>query len=70
MKVTQLLFWNVSALFCIVAAFVSSASAQIQTANVTGGQIKGVVDSDLSIFKGIPFAAPLSVNCAGKRRSR
>jgi para-nitrobenzyl esterase len=31
---------------------------EIQTAKVTGGEIKGTVDNDLSVFKGIPFAAP------------
>jgi para-nitrobenzyl esterase len=37
---------------------ISPAFAQITTAKVTGGDIKGAVDNDLSIFKGIPFAAP------------
>lgn len=35
-----------------------AAEAQIETARVTGGEIRGVVSDGLSIFKGIPFAAP------------
>jgi len=34
------------------------AFAQIQTAKVTGGEVQGVVSEGISIFKGIPFAAP------------
>jgi para-nitrobenzyl esterase len=39
-------------------AAVAPAFAQIPTAKVTGGEIKGAVDNDISVFKGIPFAAP------------
>ena len=35
-----------------------TAHAQIQTVGVTGGTVEGVVREGLSIFKGIPFAAP------------
>jgi len=46
-----------------IAVFLVSASAQlavsqIQTARVTGGEVQGVVTEGISIFKGIPFAAP------------
>jgi hypothetical protein len=34
------------------------AFAQIQTAKVTGGEVQGVVAGGVSIFNGIPFAAP------------
>ncbi len=34
------------------------AVAQIQTAKVTGGEVQGVVTGGISVFKGIPFAAP------------
>jgi para-nitrobenzyl esterase len=34
------------------------AVPQIQTARVTGGEAQGVVTDSISIFKGIPFAAP------------
>ena len=36
----------------------SAASAQIPQAKVTGGLVAGTVADGLSIFKGIPFAAP------------
>ena len=42
----------------LVAAVAAPAPAQIRTARVTGGEVAGSVTSDLSIFKGIPFAAP------------
>ena len=42
----------------LTVAFVQVAVAQIQTAKVTGGEVEGVVSGDISIFKGIPFAAP------------
>jgi para-nitrobenzyl esterase len=37
---------------------VHAAFAQITQARVTGGSVGGVVEGDISIFKGIPFAAP------------
>lgn len=42
-------------LACFVAQL---ALSQIQTAKVTGGEVQGVVAGDITIFKGIPFAAP------------
>jgi para-nitrobenzyl esterase len=47
----------------LIAIFVMSALAplafsQIQTAKVTGGEVQGVVTNGISVFKGIPFAAP------------
>jgi para-nitrobenzyl esterase len=32
--------------------------SQIQTAKVTGGEVQGAVTGGISVFKGIPFAAP------------
>ena len=34
------------------------ANAQIQSALVEGGTVSGTVEDGLSVFKGIPFAAP------------
>jgi para-nitrobenzyl esterase len=42
----------------LVLAFTSTSFGDIQSAKVTGGEVKGAVDGDLSIFKGVPFAAP------------
>lgn len=42
----------------LIGALSQSAVAQIKTAMVTGGEVQGVVSGELSIFKGIPFAAP------------
>jgi para-nitrobenzyl esterase len=39
-------------------AICASAQAQIAQAKVTGGTIEGTIADGLSIFKGIPFAAP------------
>lgn len=53
MKNQSALSWVLLSVLFTVPTF-----AQIQTAKVTGGQVKGTVDNDLSVFKGIPFAAP------------
>ena len=45
------------ALFLMVALG-QAALAQIETVKVTGGKVQGVVTDGISIFKGIPFAAP------------
>src|SRR4029079_18870820 len=37
---------------------VDAAHAQITQAKVTGGAVSGVAENGISIFKGIPFAAP------------
>ena len=42
----------------LTSAFAQLAFSQIQTAKVTGGEVQGVVTEGISIFKGIPFAAP------------
>jgi para-nitrobenzyl esterase len=42
----------------LTCAFAQLAISQIQTAKVTGGEVQGVVTEGISIFKGIPFAAP------------
>jgi para-nitrobenzyl esterase len=42
----------------LTSAFAQLAVSQIQTAKVTGGELQGVVADGISIFKGIPYAAP------------
>ncbi len=42
----------------LTSAFAQLAFSQIQTAKVTGGEVQGIVTESISIFKGIPFAAP------------
>jgi para-nitrobenzyl esterase len=42
----------------LIGTFAKLAVSQIQTAKVTGGEAQGVVTDGISIFKGIPFAAP------------
>jgi para-nitrobenzyl esterase len=48
------------AIFLLTATFAITqlAVSQIQTAKVTGGEAQGVVTEGISVFKGIPFAAP------------
>jgi para-nitrobenzyl esterase len=48
-------------LLSILAAMLWSAQpalSQIQTAKVTGGEVRGVIKDGIASFKGIPFAAP------------
>jgi para-nitrobenzyl esterase len=42
----------------LASVFTQIASSQIQTVKVTGGEVQGVATEGISIFKGIPFAAP------------
>ncbi len=42
----------------LTGAFAQPAVSQIETAKVAGGEVQGVVTEGISIFKGIPFAAP------------
>ena len=42
----------------LISALAPLAFSQIQAAKVTGGEVQGVVTEGISIFKGIPFAAP------------
>ncbi len=49
-----------------VAAVAAPVSAQILTAKVAGGQVRGVAAEGITVFKGIPFAAPPT----GKNRWR
>jgi para-nitrobenzyl esterase len=42
----------------LLSALSQFAYSQIQTAKVTGGEVQGIVTEGISIFKGIPFAAP------------
>ena len=48
-------------LFCMIALSTLACNAQPQTTGlvkVTGGMIQGIVEDDMMVFKGIPFAAP------------
>jgi para-nitrobenzyl esterase len=47
------LVWMILTAFCVQAAH-----AQISRARVTGGEVSGTAENGISIFKGIPFAAP------------
>jgi para-nitrobenzyl esterase len=42
----------------LISILAQLAYSQIQTVKVTGGEVQGVVTESISIFKGIPFAAP------------
>jgi len=42
----------------LTGALIQAAHAQIETVKVTGGEVQGNVSDGVSIFKGIPFAAP------------
>lgn len=42
----------------LAGVFSQVTVAQIETVRVTGGTVQGVVSNGLSVFKGIPFAAP------------
>ena len=42
----------------LTSVFAHFAFSQIQSVKVTGGEVQGVVTEGISIFKGIPFAAP------------
>ncbi len=42
----------------LLAVLPHAALAQITQAKVTGGMVSGVAEGDISVFKGIPFAAP------------
>ena len=66
----RMLVRMLSAVLAIVLQSTGFAAGSIQTAKVTGGEVSGAIENDLSIFKGIPFAAPPVGNSAGKRRSR
>ena len=37
---------------------IDAALADITQARVTGGEVSGTVENGISMFKGIPFAAP------------
>jgi para-nitrobenzyl esterase len=42
----------------VVLGSVEPAQSQVSTAKVTGGDVQGVVNGNVSSFKGIPFASP------------
>jgi para-nitrobenzyl esterase len=46
------------ALTLLAALPINAALADINRAQVTGGTVSGVVTDGISIFKGVPFAAP------------
>jgi len=48
----------ISLAFGSLIAVGTPVSAQVVTANVTGGTVQGVAADGLAVFKGIPFAAP------------
>lgn len=51
--------WLAGASAAAVACVLSlTAAAQISTANVTGGAVRGTAANGIASFKGIPFAAP------------
>ncbi|NLT65919.1 MAG: carboxylesterase family protein [Acidobacteria bacterium] len=49
---------RVALLIMAVLSLGPLAFPQIKTAKVTGGKVQGIVEDGISIFKGIPFAAP------------
>jgi para-nitrobenzyl esterase len=49
---------KVLAAVILIGALAPWAFSQIQTAKVTGGEVQGIVAEGISIYKGIPFAAP------------
>ncbi len=49
---------RIAALVLLAVLPVNAALADITEAKVTGGAVRGVVTDGISIFKGIPFAAP------------
>jgi len=50
--------WFGAALLAAGSFGALAAQAQIQTADVTGGRVQGVLADGVAAFKGIPFAAP------------
>jgi para-nitrobenzyl esterase len=48
----------VTAALSLLALSAGVAHAAIDYADVTGGRLKGVLEKDVAVFKGIPFAAP------------
>ena len=50
--------WAASLLAVVAMAAAAPAMAQIAQARVTGGTVAGTVERGLSMFKGVPFAAP------------
>jgi para-nitrobenzyl esterase len=55
MEVAMKKFWIAVFLMC---AFAQLAVSQVQTAKVSGGEVQGAIIEGISVFKGIPFAAP------------
>jgi len=41
-----------------ISYFTKPLSAQILTAEITGGKVEGIINNGIASFKGIPFAAP------------
>ena len=57
-EMTRLVRTTLLAALLIAFSDLRHALAQIQTVQVTGGEVQGVVKDGVASFKGIPFAAP------------
>jgi para-nitrobenzyl esterase len=50
--------WHATVVVALLTLPVQAALAQVTQARVTGGMVSGVVEDNIGVFKGIPFAAP------------
>lgn len=49
---------RIAAMVLLAVLPLQLAHAQVTRAKITGGEVSGVTEGDIAIFKGIPFAAP------------